>query len=326
MIKENKKIFLKLFITALFILYLSFSVDYAYIFEALKQMKVKMFLTSTALAFITTILISSKYFFSIKNTIIEQKYFTMIKINLISRFYGMLFPTSLGRGIARWYKVTQNKQGRLFFVEATIIERMTQNSTLLLFGLMSFFIWSSSMEIVEIRSNPYVLFIIVSFVSLNLAGIIFFFNPKFNYIVKTVVKKVLSFFINQQKILSFFDKYKIERRSLSLLATLFMLSIIWQVTFICRMYLLFQALSVPLHLFDVAWMSCLVLLLQMIPITFAGLGLREGAYAYLVTIFNVNPEKGALIGILFFSQLLFIGLIGWVLEVTEHPSKKIIEK
>jgi uncharacterized protein (TIRG00374 family) len=326
MTRENKKIFLKLLITALLILYLSFSVDYAYILEALRQMKVKMYIISTFLAFLTTIIISSKYFFSIKNTIIEQKYFTMIKINLISRFYGMLFPTSLGKGIARWYKVTQNKQGRLFFFEATIIERMTQNSTLILFGLLSFFIWSSSMEIIEIRSNPYVLFILITFVSLNLAGIIFFFNPPFNQIIKTVAKKILSFFINQQKISKFFDKYTIERRSLSLLITLFILSIIWQAVFICRVYLLFQALLIPLHLFDVAWMSCLVLLLQMIPVTFAGIGLREGAYAYLVTIFNVNPEKGALIGILFFSQMLFIGLIGWFLEISEPPTKQIVQK
>lgn len=238
----------------------------------------------------------------------------------------MILPTSLGRGVARWYKVTQNKQGRLFFFESTIIERMTQYLTLLLLGLFSFFIGSSSQEIVEIRSNPYVITSIFFFVSINIAGILFFFNPSFNRLAKSFLKKILAIFINQQKIREFFDKYKIERRSLSLLLTLFLLSLIWQIAFIGRMYLLFQALSIPLHLFDVAWMSCLVLLLQMIPVTFAGLGLREGAYAYLVTIFNVNPENGVLLGLLFFTQMLFIGVIGWWLEVSGRPSGQSAQK
>jgi uncharacterized protein (TIRG00374 family) len=164
------------------------------------------------------------------------------------------------------------------------------------------------------------------FVALNVIGILFFFNPTFNGFVTAILKKILSLFINRQKISEFFDKYKIERRSLSLLLTLFVLSLIWQIAFICRMYLLFQALSIQLPLFDVAWMGCLVLLLQMIPVTFAGLGLREGAYAYLVSIFNVNPENGVLIGLLFFTQMLFIGVIGWCLEVSERTSKQLVQK
>jgi hypothetical protein len=65
------------------------------------------------------------------------------------------------------------------------------------------------------------------------------------------------------------------------------------------------------------WIGSLVLLLQTIPISFAGIGLREGAYAYLFTFFNLPPEKGVLIGIFFFSQMLIIAFVGGILEFFE---------
>ena len=48
------------------------------------------------------------------------------------------------------------------------------------------------------------------------------------------------------------------------------------------------------------------------------IGLRESAYAYLLSFFNLPPEKGVLIGILFFSQMLIIACVGGVLEFFER--------
>jgi uncharacterized membrane protein YbhN (UPF0104 family) len=95
------------------------------------------------------------------------------------------------------------------------------------------------------------------------------------------------------------------------------LSLIWQIFFICRLWILIRATSVPLSFMDITWIGSLVLLPQTIPISFAGIGLREGAYAYLFTLFNLPPEKGVLIGILFFSQMLIIAFVGGICELLE---------
>ena len=101
-------------------------------------------------------------------------------------------------------------------------------------------------------------------------------------------------------------------------ASILLLSIIWQISFICRLLILIKAASVPLGVMDITWIGSLVLLLQTIPISFAGIGLREGAYAYLFTLLGLPPEKGVLIGILFFSQMLIIASVGGVLAVMEQ--------
>jgi hypothetical protein len=78
------------------------------------------------------------------------------------------------------------------------------------------------------------------------------------------------------------------------------------------------AASLPLTLVDVAWMGSLVLLLQTLPISFAGIGLREGAYAYLFSLYRLPPEKGILIGVLFFSQMLIMASVGGIFEFLDR--------
>ena len=68
---------------------------------------------------------------------------------------------------------------------------------------------------------------------------------------------------------------------------------------------------------DVTWMGSIVLLLQILPISFAGIGVREGAYAFLFTLFDMPSEKGILIGILFFTQMVIFAIIGAILNFFE---------
>jgi uncharacterized protein (TIRG00374 family) len=94
------------------------------------------------------------------------------------------------------------------------------------------------------------------------------------------------------------------------------LALIWHLLFLLRVYALFLSLEVPLDFIDATWMASLVLLVQVIPVSFSGIGVRETAYAYLFKMQNLPLEQGALIGILFFSQMLFMSLIGGVLELS----------
>lgn len=77
-------------------------------------------------------------------------------------------------------------------------------------------------------------------------------------------------------------------------------------------------MQLPFGLIDAAWMGSLVLLLQVMPVSIAGIGIREGAYAYLFALCGLPSEKGVLIGILFFTQMLIVALIGGILEIIEN--------
>ena len=115
----------------------------------------------------------------------------------------------------------------------------------------------------------------------------------------------------------FFRNFSLQNITVITFLGIFFADVLWLFVFIVRTFLLSKSMGLPLNYIDIAWMSSLVLLLQIIPISFAGIGLREGAFAYLMTVFGLAPENGASLGILFFSQMLIVALIGGLLELAE---------
>jgi hypothetical protein len=98
------------------------------------------------------------------------------------------------------------------------------------------------------------------------------------------------------------------------------LSFVWQAVFILRVQVLAESLSIPFDDFDMAWMASLVLLFQVLPVSFNGIGLRESAYAYMFSVQGVSPEKGVLLGLLLLSQVLILAVFGALLQWRSEPA------
>ena len=68
----------------------------------------------------------------------------------------------------------------------------------------------------------------------------------------------------------------------------------------------------------ILWISTLVFFLQSQPVSFAGVGVRESAFAYAFGLYGFGQEAGALVGLLFFAQMAVYAAIGGVLEITDR--------
>ena len=77
--------------------------------------------------------------------------------------------------------------------------------------------------------------------------------------------------------------------------------------------MLMLSIEVSIAFVQVCWMASLVLLLQILPISLNGIGLRETAYAFLFKAQGLPPEEGTLVGMLILSQMLVIASIGGVM-------------
>jgi uncharacterized protein (TIRG00374 family) len=62
-----------------------------------------------------------------------------------------------------------------------------------------------------------------------------------------------------------------------------------------------------------------VSVLMLLPLSIAGLGLREGGYVGLLAIFNISREAALALSLAFFGFALFGALIGFVMEITAKP-------
>ena len=117
--------------------------------------------------------------------------------------------------------------------------------------------------------------------------------------------------------ISFIQDFSLKNIKAAFFAGIIGLSLVWQIFYISRLFTLIKAAALPVSLMDIVWMGSMVLMLQTLPISFAGIGLREGAYAYLFSLYGLPPEEGVLIGILFFSQMLIVAFMGGVFELMD---------
>ena len=314
MVKKKIDLIFKLVLSCLIVGYVSLRVNWGTVGQSLLDVDLTFFLVSTLLAFISSFFIAFKYYVLTKGSVLDHSVSAFIRINLISRFYALSLPLGTARDAVRWYKVTQNKNGRTFFFACTVFERATFVLVLLIFGFGPLFFFHFTPEISELRDRIFVLIFAAFF--LVCAVLAYFLFPVLQSFIASVLIRFLPAQRMRERVEVFFEGFTLQEiGTRQLFQRLLWLSLLWQAVFLCRIYTLFQATSIPLGIADAAWMGSLVLLLQMLPLSFAGIGIREGAYAYLFTLSGLAPEGGVLIGLLFFSQMLILAGIGGALEV-----------
>lgn len=300
--------------SCLLLVYVGYKVEWRIVFSALLGVDFPFFIVSTILSVSGGFFMAWKYHLLLKNTVLALSVKRLMVIQAISRFYALILPTALGPEAVRWYKVTKNKQGKSFFLAATIYERLFFLMVLLGFGLAPLFLFPTHPEVAALRDRILPLALICAG---GLAALmLFLLLPSAQKPVKELIKTGL-YLSPGGKLDLLLDNLALKDRSPALFLQLLFLTVCWQIGFILRIYFLFWAMELPFGVVEAAWMGSLVLLLQVLPVTFAGLGIREGAYAYLLTLSGLPAEEGVVIGLLFFTQMLIFAGTGAVLTLME---------
>lgn len=309
------KYIFRICLSLLLIIYLSHKVDWIAIYSALCRIDIRIYICSFIVTLAGPYLIAYKYFLLVKKTSLFLPLGRLFRIQMISRFFALFFPTALGQDAFRWYKVTKNKTDKSFFVGAILFERIVFILVLVGFGLIPLILYQDKTAIVELRHH--IIPVATGFILLLSLGIAYLFSSRCQKWVRKIVRVIFPALV-KDKLDRFLQEMVLKDKSPSMVMSLVALTICWQIVLIARVFLLFKAVDIPLGLMEAAWMASLVMLMQILPISFAGLGIREGVFAYLFTLFGLPAEKGFLIGILFFSQMLFLAIIGAVLNFWEE--------
>ncbi len=315
MAKRQFKLFIRICISGLLLGYLFFKVEWPHILSAFKDINFHFYFVSTLVAFVSIFFIACKYFILLKKSLISHSIQSLMRISIISQFYALFMPSAIGTEAVKWYKITRNEKGRALFLISLVFERLSFVLAILICSLIPLFCFSLNPEIEMFKKLIAPAAIVILAVILTL--LTFFLFPQFRDPIIYIFEKFIPAKWTDKILKLWHDDISIDRFSCFLFSQIFSLSLVWQLLFLTRVYLLFKASALPIQFIDAAWIGSLVLLLQILPVSFAGLGVREGAYAYLLTMFQFPPEKGVLIGILFLTQMLIIAVVGGVFELTD---------
>ena len=315
MLTQGQKFLLKICISVFLLVWVFTKIKWELLLSSLGEIDVLFYIISTLFTFFSIIIVACKYYLLINNTQIRRSIPFLIKINIIGRYYALFLPSAVGQAVVRWFKVTRNQKGRVFFAAATLFERLTFIFTLLLFCILPLIYYPEEPDILSFRSKILPLMILIFIVSILF--LLYFIFPAIQVWFGQLLSRIPVLKNKSNDIHFFLTKFSLSQVRPGFLLNIFILSLIFQTCFLGRLFFLIKGSYIPLAFWDIAWIGSLVLFLQILPVSLAGIGVREGAYAFLFSLFGLPPEKGVLIGILLFSQMLIFAGIGGVLEYFE---------
>ena len=248
---------------------------------------------------------------------VKIKFSRLFLYNLVGAFYGIVLPGGKITGdLVRAYQITRDHQG----------EREIKNQIFLLsfvdvgMGMLGYVIFASIFFIIGHPSVNYLgsnSFIVGGILLLMMViGLGFIFSNLFDFLIKIFIKIPLA---SSRKFLTFVLSVLIvcRKRKYQLFKSL-LFSLTGVLSGAAVIYVLSSALGLGVGFWTIALFNSLVVILITLPITVAGIGLREGGLIYLLIQTGMEPEKAAALSFLNLFIMIALASLGGLWEFYCH--------
>ncbi len=242
----------------------------------------------------------------------------IFKINFITHFYGLFLPGYISGGVIRWYKFSKPEGKRAEAFSAILFTRLWDIIIVLVTGII---FWT--LDPLASQNIHFGLSLILILVVLLLIYYLFF-NEKTASVIKeilgrfTVIPELI--YRKGDKLFSSLSQF----HSLGFPNLLYVagLLIAKHMLGILSFYFLALSLGLGVSFINLGWIQTYVYIIVLLPISFSGLGIREGGLIVLLKTYGVASNDSVALSFLLFGMTVFTGIIGGIIEgiCVFHPS------
>ena len=236
----------------------------------------------------------------------------IFEIGTTSTFYGLILPGTLSGGLVRWYKLA--KQGNAVGALASLTwDRLADTAAVGMIGILG---WGLSRPAgAHGLIGPGLLGVSAALVALYVAG--------FSRSVGNVVLRPIDAAVRRLReggwVRGKLEAVTVAARSYHGLGTWFptkvaILSFAVQLTGSVGFFVWAQALGSPVGLAEVTWARACYTLVLLLPITFAGLGAREGVLILLLRPYGVTGADAVALSFIQLGGTFILAILGGIFE------------
>ncbi len=316
--KKKKSLLLFAFklLSSLFLLYYVFTakVDFIDIWEKLKTVSVPLILAAFSFHIIGFWLSAVRWKDLLKIQNIESRVTRLMEYYIVSQFFNVLIPGRYGGDVSRIYDTAKQSREMEKSIAVIIIERGSGLFILLLFGLFStlYRIVTNHGEVDQ--SKLISLFFLFLLFSLGLVFMFLLVHPKtagyFKWLFRINIIKKLS----HNRVKKFREALSIYWSSPAKLLKIMFLSFLLQLNVIIHYYFISLSFGIrEISFLDHFIFIPLLLLVLIIPLSFAGLGLRDLSVIKSFEVLGSNAQSGGAFAIADFLMQILQGFLGGIL-------------
>ena len=303
--------FLKAIISILLLYYCFTLINVVEVINLIKNTKYIEFILAFIFTLLGTVVCKSYIVWHFLKEFKATKLLDVIKINFSLRFYTMVLPKALVAGI-RWDKYRRISEPKYALV-LLVFEALIALTVAALVALLFIFVDGSSVISTKVKLLSFGVFSI-----LTAALVILFLYPD-GRIYKYIEALLTAFRLN--KIIGgVLEKWRntvrlLNARKVQNFLPIFIVSLISHFLFLVGAFLLFMALDVDIEFSSVAWIRSIVFILVSIPISIAGIGLREVGFIALFGLYGLGANDIIAYAMLALAIQFGIGLLGIFTEI-----------
>jgi uncharacterized protein (TIRG00374 family) len=246
---------------------------------------------------------------------INVSFYQLMKIYFIGMFFNIFFPTGYGGDAVRGYKLYKVTSAMSDSVSSVVMDRLVGFSALLAISILSL---GLSFDFI----NTKICLSVFGIALLFFLGVWFFFSA---YIVRCVgfVLKLMKLEKYMNSIKDFHQTILSYKDSKMVLLGIFVISLLAHSIMIFSIYLFSLSIGVEIPLIYFFLFVPVINIVTLAPVSVSGIGVREAGFIYFFSMVQVSTAHSFLMSILFFSQLVFVGLIGCVFYLFGSDQKKM---
>lgn len=311
---KNHKIFIKYVISLSLATYFIFSTNINSIKQSIQSIPLASYFLSIIIYFVALSLNALKW----KRLFSGRSYIQLFKYVIMAQYYSMVLPGGVLAGeMVKAYRIGKGENDAEKIAASIIIDRITGFLGLIIVGYMGL-IFSSidiSNEIIYIFSGTMFLLLAV-LLSLK------------NRFLESMIMKALS---KAQHYNKYMHKYIVIIKIIVLEWRLYLnrpviliesiiIGISFQLTGVYMIYILALGSHIGISFFDLCWIYGIISIIIFIPISIAGLGLREGGFIALFAMISLSPESALALSLSVFSLQIIGGVVGAIIEIRDHKN------
>ncbi len=238
-----------------------------------------------------------------------QPFARLFRFTFIDVFYNMVLPGQLSGEVAKAFRLGKRTGEMKNVISSVWLDKLTGIIGLLIVMLIGFSFSS--------RYFPWYLFVIMVLLIILGIGSIYaldlpFVSDWFLRILGSIKSKWSSKIADSVR--SLLVHFKGVEKPPALIAVNIVLGACYQIAAILMIVVLAAQLSIHLSLLEWFWIFGVVSIIQFIPISVAGLGVREASFVGILAVFAVPASTALVLSLSIFGIQLFYAFIGAIVE------------
>jgi glycosyltransferase 2 family protein len=312
-VKKYITYIVKLGITALLIWYFLGKINIIESFGVLVNTNIAVFIFSLFVVGVSWFFNAMRWRYILKMVHIDVSPWKLYLYNLIGNFYGIVLPGGkLSGDLMCAYRFTKDQgeenERKKYFL-SVFADRFSGMLVMLIFFSL-YFVFGVGITTAVFEESTWLVGVLV--IILSIGGLVAMFSSVFDFFITWIVKFPSKRI--QSLVQSLIDALKIARHNKRESLISFWYSFLAVFVNIIAMYVLGVAIGINVGFFDIGFAFLGATLLITIPITVAGIGLREGGTAFILNQAGAGLSQAVAYAVLALFILILYSAVGGFFE------------